>query len=107
VQAHCHAAAEAQRALQRRLAIGDRRSGFADVGENAPAQLQEGFTGVSEPDLAPEPKEQRLAQLLLEQQDLPADCRLRDVQAVCGRRERAGVGDGTDDFELPEITGGA
>jgi len=42
-------------------------------------------------------------ELVLEQQDLAADRRLRDVQTCTSTGERAGFSNRPDDFELPEI----
>jgi hypothetical protein len=39
-------------------------------------------------------------ELVLEEQDLPADGRLGDVQAGACPRERSGLGDGSNDFQL-------
>ena len=50
-----------------------------------------------------EPDEQRLVEFFLEQQDLPADRRLRDVQPRARGRERAAVRDRPEDFELSQI----
>jgi dihydroxyacid dehydratase/phosphogluconate dehydratase len=47
--------------------------------------------GRRDPDLAGHAQEQLLFELLLEQQDLPADRRLREVQLMPGGRERPGV----------------
>ena len=82
------------------LIVGD---GVLQVLEDAVAQLQERFASGRDADAPADAVEDRLAELLLEQQDLPADRRLRDVQLFAGGGERAGVGDGADDFELPKI----
>ena len=71
--------------------------------EDAVAQLQQRFAGRRDADAPADAMEDRLAELVFEQQDLPADGRLRDVQLLARRRERAGFGDGADDFELPQI----
>src|SRR5678815_4318491 len=47
--------------------------------------------------------EDRLSQFVLEQQDLAADGRLRDVQLFARGGERAAVGDRANDLELPEV----
>ncbi len=47
--------------------------------------------------------EHGFAELLLEQQDLTADRRLRHAQSFAGGGERPGVGDGADDLELPQV----
>ena len=47
-----------------------------------------------------QPDEQPLVELVLEQQDLPADGGLGDVKLGTGTGEGAGLSDGADDFEL-------
>ena len=42
-------------------------------------------------------------QFLLEQQDLTADRRLRNVQLRAGRGEGTRIGDGADDLELAQV----
>ena len=71
--------------------------------EDAVAQLEQRFAGRRDADAAADAMKDRLAELLFEQQDLAADGRLRDVQLFAGGRERAGIGDRADDFELPQI----
>ena len=44
-----------------------------------------------------------LAELVLENQDLPADCGLGDVKLLTGCGKGAGLSDGPNDFELPEV----
>ena len=105
VQADGHAARQAQRAAQLARAVGDRANRFADVLEDALPELDEAFGRRRHPDLAADAQEQRLAELLLEQQDLPADRRLRDVQLPAAGGERAGLGDRLEDFELSEVHG--
>ena len=53
-------------------------------------------------DAAADAEKDGLLQLFFEQQDLPADRRLRDVQLVAGRGERAGLRDGANDLEPDE-----
>ena len=45
----------------------------------------------------------RLAELVLEDQDLPADRGLGDVKLFAGGGEGAGFSDGPDDFQLPQV----
>ena len=103
VEADGHAARQAQRAAQLARAIGDRADGFAHVLKDALAELHEALGRRRHPHLAADAQKQRLAELLFEQQNLPADGRLRDVQLPAARRERSGFGDGLEDFELAEI----
>ena len=77
--------------------------GFADVLEHALPQLHEALGRRRHADLAADAQEQRLAQLLFEQQDLTADRRLRHVQLPAARGERPGLGDRLENFELAQI----
>ena len=78
---------------------------FADVEKHALTELNQALGRRRHAHLAPDAQEQRLAQLLFEQQDLAADGGLRHVQLPPARRERAGLGDGLEDFELSQIHG--
>ena len=82
------------------LLVGDAGGRVVDVVEDAMAELQQRLAGGGDLDAAAEPDEQPLVELVLEQQDLPADRRLRDVQLGAGAGEGAGFGDGPDDFQL-------
>ena len=53
--------------------------------------------------LRPEPQEQLLLELFLEQQNLAADRRLREMQALTGAGEGAGVGHRAQNLELTEV----
>src|SRR4051812_25619759 len=66
-------------------------------------ELEQRFAGRGDADPASDAMKHRLAQLVLEQEDLTTDRRLRDVQLGTRGRERAAVGNGTDDLELAEI----
>ena len=68
-----HAADQPKRASQRFLLLADRRDGFLQVLEDPVAQLKERFASGGDSDPPPDPVEDRFAELLLEQQDLPAD----------------------------------
>ena len=103
VQAHRHAANQPQGPTQRLLLFADARHRILQVLEDAVAQLQEGLTGSGDPDTPADSVKHRLAELLLEQQDLPADCRLRHVKLLARRREGARIGDGADDLQLPQV----
>ena len=103
VEADRHPAHHRDRAGQHLLAIGDARRRVADVVEDAVAELEQRFAGGGDLHAAPQPHEQPLVELVLEQQNLAADGGLRHVQAGPGRRERPRFRDGLDDFELPEI----
>ena len=52
---------------------------------------------------APETEEQLLVQLLFEQEDLAADGRLRQMELLAGARERAGLRDRPQNFELAKV----
>ena len=67
------------------------------------AELHQRLAGRGNADLPPDAQENALVQLFLEQQDLAADRRLRDVQLSAGAGEGAGLGDRLDDLELAEI----
>ena len=66
-------------------------------------ELDEAFRRRRHPHLPADPQKQRLAELLLEQENLAADRRLRDVQLAPAPAERSGLGDRLKDFELPEV----
>ena len=103
VEADRHAADQPHRAAQRLLRVADGRHGVLQILEDAVTQLEQRFAGRRDADAAADAVEDRLAELLLEQEDLAADRRLRDVQLLAGGRERSGVGDRADDLELPQI----
>ena len=103
VEAHRHAADEPQRARQRLLGVEDALAGIADVREHPVAQLEQGLADRRDLDAPPEPDEQRFLELFLEQQNLPADGRLGDVQASAGRGKGAAFGDRPQDFQLSQI----
>ena len=105
VEADRHAAREPQRAAKLARPVGDRADRFADVQKDALPELDEAFGGRRHPDLAADAEKQRLAKLLLEEQDLAADRRLRDVQLPAAGGERAGFGDGLENFELSKVHG--
>ena len=97
---------EPQRAAQLARAIGDRADRLAHVQKHALAELDEALGRRRHPHLAADAEKQRLAELLLEQQNLAADRRLRHVQLPAARGERAGFGDRLEDFELAQIHDG-
>ena len=103
VEAHRHPADQPQRPRQLLLRVEDALGGVADVREDAMAQLEQRLADRRDLDAPAEPDEQRLLELLLEQQDLPADGRLGDVQARAGRGEGPAFGDRAQDFELSQI----
>ena len=73
--------------------------------KHALAELDELLGGGRHANLTADAQEQRLAELFLEQQNLTADGRLRDVQLAAARGEGSGLGDGLEDFELAKIHG--
>ena len=105
VEADGHPACQPQRAAQLARPVGDRADRFADVLKDALAELDEAFGGRRHPHLAADAQEQRLAELLFEQQNLAADRRLRDVQLAAARGERSGFGDRLENFELAKVHG--
>ena len=87
------------------LRVEDALGRVADVGEDPVAQLQQRLADRRDLDAPPEPDEQRLLELFLEQQDLSADRRLGDMQAGARRGEGPAFGDRSQDFELSQIHG--
>ena len=71
--------------------------------EDAMAELEQRFAGGRDADAAADPVEHRFAELRFEQQHLTADRRLRDVELLAGGGKGSRVGDGPDDFELPQV----
>src|SRR5688572_10481841 len=105
VQADGHAADQANRAAQRVALLADGGDRFLEILKDAMTELEERLAGRRDADAPPDAVEDRLAELLLEEQNLAADRRLRDVQLLAGGGERAGVGDSPDDLQLPQIHG--
>src|SRR5262245_12780609 len=66
-------------------------------------QLEQRLSGGSDPDSPADPVKHRLTELVLENENLPADGGLGDVKLVAGRGKGAGLSDGPNDFELPEV----
>jgi hypothetical protein len=64
--------------------------------ENAPKAFLNLFSGGNT-------EKDALVQLVLEEQNLAADRRLRHVQLSTGARKGPGLGDGLDDLELAQI----
>ena len=84
-------------------AIGDGADGFPHVLEHALAELHQALGRRRHPHLSSDAQKQRLAELFFEQQNLPADRRLRHVQLAAAGGERPGLGNGLEDFELPKV----
>ena len=103
VQAHRHAANQPHAPVQRLLLVTDGGDGVLKVLKHPVTELQERFAGGSDPDAAADAVKDRLAEFFFEQQDLPADRRLRDVELRPGRGEGAAVGNGADDLELAQV----
>ncbi len=76
VEAHRHAADETDGAAQRLALVADARHGFLEILKDTVTELQQRFAGGRDADTAADPVEDRFAELLLEQKDLPADGRL-------------------------------
>ena len=87
-------------------AIGDRPDRIAQILEDALPQLNQTFRRRRHADLASDTQKQRLAEFLFEQENLPADRRLRHVQLAPTCRERTGLGDRLQDFELTQVHNG-
>ena len=103
VQAHRHPTHQPHRAPQRFALVADRRHGVVQILKHAVAQLEQRFAGRRDPDAPADPVKHRLAKLLLEQQDLPADGRLGYVKFFARGGERAAVSDRPDDFQLAQV----
>ena len=73
--------------------------------EDPLAELHEALGRRRHAHLTPDAQKQRLAELLLEEQDLAADRRLRHMELFAARRERSGVRDGLEDLELAKVHG--
>ena len=80
VQTHRHAANQADGAVQRLALVADGGDGVLQVLKHPVAELQQRFAGGGDADAAADAVKDRLAELFLEQEDLPADRRLRDVE---------------------------
>src|SRR6185369_16251529 len=103
VEADGHASHEANGAFEGLARVADSGDGVVQVLKHPMAQLQERFARRRNADASSDAMEDRLAEFVLEQQDLAADGGLRDVQLFARGGERAGVGDRADDLELPEV----
>ena len=80
VKADSHAAAQVQGAGELLLLFDDAGCRVAHVGEDPPAQVEEGRAGRRQADFAAETQEEWLTKFFLEKQYLPADRRLRNMQ---------------------------
>ncbi len=103
VEADRHAADQAQRAAQRLPALEDARLRLPDFLEHPTAEREQCRSGGRDPNLAADPKEQLLLQLLFEKKNLPADGRLRQVKLVTGGRKGPGIGHGAQNLELSQV----
>ena len=103
MEAHGHPAAQVHRAPQRLVVLHNRSRRVADVGEHPATEIEQRLSCGRELHLTAEPQEQRLLELFLEKEHLAADRRLRHVQLARGSGERAGLGDGLDDFQLAYV----
>ena len=92
-----------QRAAEHLLAFADERNRFLDVAEDAMAQLNEGFARGGNADAPAYAQEDGLVHLVLEQQNLAADGRLRHAQLPPRAGERSRLGHGLHDLQLPQI----
>ena len=103
VEAHGHAADQADGAAHRALIVEDAGAGALEILEHALAEAEQRGAGGRDPDLAAEPEEQLLLQLLFEQQDLAADGGLREVQLLAGAGERSRLRDRAQYLELSQV----
>jgi hypothetical protein len=87
VHAYRHAAREPNGAAQHLLTVADDSDGFLDIAKHAVAQLDERLACGRDAHLAADSQEDALVQLILEEQDLPADRGLRYVQFSAGAGE--------------------
>ena len=85
------------------MLVANLADGEGEVVEQPAAELDERLAGARGHGAASLADEDGLAQLVLEEQDLAAHRRLRDVQLFAGARKRAGLGDRAQDFELSEV----
>jgi len=83
----------------------DRSLGVGDVGEDAARPRQQHDTALRQRDPASDAVEKTAPELLFEQGDAFADSRLRDMQALGRRRERAGFGDAYEGLQQQCIHG--
>src|SRR4051812_20087537 len=103
VETYGHPADQPHRSLQRFLLVADCRHGVLQVLEDAMTELQQRLAGWRDADAAADAVKHRFAELVFEEEDLPADGRLGHVQLRTGGGEGAAVRDGADDLELAEI----
>ena len=103
VQAHRHAAGQAKCSTELAGAIGDLAERLPHVLKDPLPELDEALGGRRHSDLPADPQEQRLAQLLFEQQDLTADGGLRHVEPPAARGKRSGLGDRSEYLELAKV----
>src|SRR4030095_11252729 len=103
VQTDRHPTDQADRPAPRPGRVADGGHGVLHVSKDSMTQLEQRFPSVCDPDAPADSMKNGLAELVLEDEDLAADRGLRNVQLFSGGRERAGLGDGPDDFELPEV----
>jgi hypothetical protein len=106
VQRDGHPADDVDRAAEALVLIDDRGAGLPDIREDTFGKLQHGVARRGQLDSSAEPDEQRLVDFVLEQQHLPADGGLRQMQLDAGPGEGAGVGNGANDLELTQVHGG-
>ena len=103
IQAHGHAARQPKRAAQHPRPIGDGGNRVAQIQKHAVPELHEAFGRRRHPHLTADAQKQGFAELLLEQQDLPADRRLRNVELSSTGAERSRFGDCLKDLELAQV----
>ncbi len=103
VEADRHPADQPHRAAQGLARVADQGDRVLQILEDAVTELEQRFTRRRDADAPADAEEDGLVQLLFEQEDLPADRRLRHVQPFAGSGEGAGFGDRADDFELTKI----
>src|SRR4029453_16154040 len=78
-------------------------AGPLEILEHALAEAEQRRARRSDPDLAAKPEEELFLQLLLQQQDLPADGGLREMELLAGAGERSRLRNRAQYLELSQV----
>ena len=103
VEADGHAADQPDGPAHRALRVENAGAGALEILEHPLAEAEQRGAGGGDADLAAEPEEQLLLQLLFEQQDLTADRRLRQMQLLARAGERSGLRDRAQYLQLSQV----